>query len=479
MADEETNCAELEYFLNQMAENSTECHYYTQTLHLRAYCCDFSLLSTPQYDCEAEIYSQLMSPPTGKSYQASVPPTTTFGTPLRVDTHFTFYGVTDINMAAGLAEIFVWLELSWVDPRLAWNITAETCVPSAISVRASHDREITDIWVPDLDLFNKHAGVNGMDGAMAVVLPSGRVYWHREGPLKALCNFVGLRKFPFDTLGCQFMFGGRFPFGIEYALRMNRTNEDGTISEGEGMFFPLYNDRATYTEYRVVKEKTKTIVRNANEFNFRLFFKRAHQSYVLLVIIPVTVITYLSFGQLLMGDSIERISFGVSLMLILVTQSIVTSSFLPTCQENLWMNMFNTVSMFVTLGTMFISLLVCFGYKKEKLDMSKRAPIAPSTSYEGMNQNKSSFNGEPMETDKDEGIASLPEIDTEEPGALSWWNKCNNRQPSRCSLMCVIGRLDKIAAITLPIAYSIFLIAMFATLNLWDDDNEAIWSDYD
>ena len=57
------------------------------------------------------------------------------------------------------------------------------------------DREQSEIWVPDIQLFNSNVGTQAsLDRAKPVAYSDGSVFWSRPGLLDALCKPLGASK---------------------------------------------------------------------------------------------------------------------------------------------------------------------------------------------------------------------------------------------------------------------------------------------
>ena len=80
--------------------------------------------------------------------------------------------VMGIDVRTNTLEMLVGLELEWYDPRLSWEPFLGGC--HRASFRASLDAELTEIWVPNLELVNMRTGVNSLPEATASVLYDGK-----------------------------------------------------------------------------------------------------------------------------------------------------------------------------------------------------------------------------------------------------------------------------------------------------------------
>ena len=185
-------------------------------------------------------------------------------------------------------------------------------------------------------MINKATGVQDFDARSARVYSDGTVHWDRQGSLTALCTFVGLRRMPYDNLGCQMHFGGHLldSGNIRYTLIEKQFNEEVT----RGIGAAVYTQR--YTEFSLLPDKLSCDYYNGDHstnFHCQFFFRRAANFYVLFIILPNVIFTTMSFGQFYLDfEGGERLSYSVTILLILVAQSFVASSLLPVSQEYLW-----------------------------------------------------------------------------------------------------------------------------------------------
>ena len=206
------------------------------------------------YECAQRVKQTLLKNGGGGSrtsssasyyYDTGIPPIISMngnsnGNMLNVSMVLELYHISELDVRVGTLELFLWMYFWWIDPRLSLTSSSvasssatttddtttenendnddmiKLCydynilsVDSSIPVRASYDVQTSDIWVPDIDLYNKANGLYDMDESMAEIFPTnGVVLWKRNGRIKALCSFVGLGNIPYDTLGCRLIFGG-------------------------------------------------------------------------------------------------------------------------------------------------------------------------------------------------------------------------------------------------------------------------------
>ena len=184
--------------------------------------------------------------------------------------------------------------MSWTDKRLSWNKT-EVAVDQ-LSYYASNDKEVTDIYVPDLEIYNQEESLYEFADKNAQVSASGGVFWSRPGTLKLLCAFRDLGKHPFDKTSCAFEMGGWAKSGayVDYVM------SDPPIS-----FSGEETSETTFQQYSIIEKDTRA---SRVEYfypccpkepwpvlQYSLTVDRASSFYVLKVLIPNILFTYLSF----------------------------------------------------------------------------------------------------------------------------------------------------------------------------------------
>ena len=109
----------------------------------------------------------------------------------------------------------------------------------------------------------------------------------------------------------------------------------------------------------------------------------------------------MSLGQFVLDiSSGERLAFGVTIVLITVTQAVTTSSLLPLCDEMLWMNAVAWWSTIFTvlplIGSLCGNMLIRFRHIQEKKGMQVRFKDDENSDlsfHEQSTDNKMNLNG--------------------------------------------------------------------------------------
>jgi len=516
-----TTCAEFEYELSA-PESKDMCIEVSEFLsHI---CCDTSEMTVPLYKCTENIQEAYF-----KKMNKDVAPFL-IDKPFVIDVHLSFQALEKIDVKLSTASMFVFLSLNWFDPRLAWNRTHEHCT-STMSVKASINRELTQIWVPDFDLLNRIEGVQSWSEIEAEVRFDGMVLWKRAGVLDIGCTFKGLRKMPFDTLGCQLFFGGyTLLHNIQYNANPGFDNNAFTRSFQEYTIVPnwttVFYGQPEYYEGR------KYLDQHIVVYNF--YFKRSSNFYVTKMIIPSILFTFVSFGLFLLDLRLgERLGFGLNILLVNVAQDIITNAFIPISEEKLWLVTFIQASTYWIFAALFETIFVSWIYYKagkhiedEKMYHQtilnrdetqqvtnegiekKNVPLREESKkeerpdeiileYESLeslpeNEEKDFFDEQlslrnktiarGMFTETRNRAFSLfrkiPEIKPPENGDLQLTAEIFIRplmHMTHKERLVWINRIDRVCMIVYPASYILFIIVMFATIESNYSEKEGLW----
>lgn len=249
-------------------------------------------------------------------YQKEVFPTWNQTQPL--DIYFTlaplvlnsFYA-TEETISLTTAIYFMWDDL-----RLTWE-------PLLYGNKESITITTNDIWLPYIHMENSVDELKaiGHDAQFyARITHNGRVKWTPGGILRAKCP-SDIRRFPFDTQTCQFIFA---MWGVE----VNDVRYIPVTDEAIMTYFTKNSDWTVTANRQFVRYKNITV-----EFIFELSIKRQPLYNIVVVILPTFVFALMNpLVFLLPVDSGERISLGMTILLsyeiflTLVSNSVPASS---------------------------------------------------------------------------------------------------------------------------------------------------------
>jgi hypothetical protein len=96
------------------------------------------------------------------------------------------FKIQEANPAEGTMRLKVWLRQMWVDQRLAWD-PAEYEGVSKIPVRMRMDEQVTEIWRPDILLYNSLEGVQvSLGDVYADVNSDGSIFFSQPGMFEVI-----------------------------------------------------------------------------------------------------------------------------------------------------------------------------------------------------------------------------------------------------------------------------------------------------
>ena len=286
--------------------------------------------------------------------------------------------------------------------------------------------------------------MQSLEEAHAKVFSDGTVVWVRSGKISPFCSFIGLGRMPYDQLGCEVIFLETLSQKVIYNL------VDLGDQSTRGLQFPEYSQ--TYTEYRIVQEKAVT--KNFfTVFSIELYFSRSVRQYTHIVLLPTIFFVYMSFGQFFFDStSVERISFCATTLLIVVAQNIVSSGYLPMCEERIWLSYLTTSCQYFVLVGIFEALLFYSVHMVYSRKVEKRKGDDSSETNIGVLQNND--------------VTCAPRV--------KGYFKREGKHVIE-SAVSIMKWVDRVAMYFFPLSFSVFLIVMFATNKNWEDDPDKIW----
>jgi len=316
----------------------------------------FSKFATSLRSDLLQSYDKLVPPTSNRSVEYSKAGTD-------VGLQIRFFKAQAVNAAAGQMHLKVWVRTTWTDERLSWNSADHGNITQVhFAAHAITTLEETEIWVPDIQLYNSIQGtVLTLEPAVAVVSSDGSVYWSRPGVLSTMCKFSGLVAFPYDQLKCSMEWGGWLISGGYQGIELT--------GETPGYSFSKQEETAgsSYQEYSIQKIDVNTKLsfyeccpsEPWKVVKYTVTLKRASFYYVLLIITPSLLLTYLSFGVFFMSYEVgERLSFGITLVLVMEVLKTTISCFVPVCGELLWIDLFMLVCTIFCLVSLLETICV-------------------------------------------------------------------------------------------------------------------------
>jgi len=273
-----------------------------------------------------------------------------------------FFKVQAVDASKGHMRLKVWVRFQWVDQRLSWNPADYGNITEiVVDGGGSTDRENSEVWLPDIQMYNSNVGVQAtLDKVNPNLYSDGTLLWSRPGILDAMCKFSGLVAFPFDKLKCVMEWGG-WAYGDAFqAITLMGTGVEFASESTSGSSYQEYaiDDVKVETHttiYPLVPDSPWTLAKVTVELH------RAHYYYVVFIIVPTIMITYLSFGVFFLSHKVgERLSFGITLVLVVEVMRTTVANFVPVCGELLWVDVFMMVNTMYSFMSLLETMLVLF-----------------------------------------------------------------------------------------------------------------------
>lgn len=293
---------------------------------------------------------------------------------LPVDFGLNFHKVHDLDVAESTADLVIWVRISWVDPRLAWDPNdfngLKNCwfyVTDGIG-----GGEVSEIWTPDIYLWNQEETMaNSLANTYATVSSDGSVYWSRPGRLKSTCKYLGLENFPFDDLSCALEFGSWAHSGLYIRpSKLDGTGYSTGNSETSGSSFVEFEIRDVEVESVVYPPFLAAPEEDWPVLIYTLTFKRSSAPYLRGVLLTNIMLNFAAFACFWMPPHVgERMGLAITCVLAAVAGELVMASNLPNCSEMSWYNKFMFGSSGFALLVVFQSAVVIYFFFLTKDDL--------------------------------------------------------------------------------------------------------------
>jgi hypothetical protein len=292
-----------------------------------------------------------------------VPPDGPNSGPIDVITEMNVFKIKDMSIATMTMEINAWLRLSWTDSRLTWDPSDYDMIKQTTFV-AETVSQSSEIWVPDLEMYNHEVSVYDVSRKSCQVWYNGSVFWSRPSVYKVICSYTNVGNFPYDTLSCIMDFGGWSTSGLYVNYVAGELQFRGTTAVND-----KYAEFQADTHKSAVYSSTFYYPCCPNEpwpvVSFKIAATRSSNPYTKGIVAPNIVVTFLSFGTLWMDPACgERMGYSATLLLALVAIDFITSSYLPMTDEFLWIELLSGWSMIMTALSTLLSLISLYFYFK-------------------------------------------------------------------------------------------------------------------
>eukprot|EP00930_Biecheleria_cincta_P055136 TRINITY_DN41498_c0_g1_i1.p1 TRINITY_DN41498_c0_g1~~TRINITY_DN41498_c0_g1_i1.p1 ORF type:complete len:862 (-),score=120.36 TRINITY_DN41498_c0_g1_i1:328-2874(-) len=300
---------------------------------------------------------------------------------LKIRVNMNFFKIAAIDLKSSEFHFSAWLRFEWYDSRLSYDYQCYGG-QDVFDVQAeAGDLENSLIWTPDIDLFNAQQTI--WQGSMAARLASvyscwdgapsrggcGYTYWVRPGVIQALCKYQGLLTFPYDDLSCELEFGAFSIDGRFMDILFMTPPRGGSSWDGDGTpIITGITGGSSFQDYRIsgINQSRKVVYYDCcplapfPELFYTVNFTRSRSFYVIILVVPAILLTFLSFVPYTLDPAIgERLGFAMAVMLAMIINNVIATNYMPICEEKLTMDFLNiAVILFGTISLLETSLVL-------------------------------------------------------------------------------------------------------------------------
>lgn len=251
------------------------------------------------------------------------------------------------------ADIF----LLWADHRLAYDSSKYFVSGSWNSTEDAIAIDASRIWQPDLELANAARPME-LSSAKAQLFDERRlgkdgfnVKVRQPATLHVKCPF-DISAFPWDVQQCEVVLR-TWANGDWVRL----TNYNWACNNSQ---VAMLND--TSEEFTVVGFGTRTARYETaekqleNEVEYTIRLRRHEEFYVMNIILPLHVICFLSIGTLYVPPGTNRISFGATMILTIMSVTFFSARYLPRVGGSTWLSEYEIQAYMIVSVPVFYAL---------------------------------------------------------------------------------------------------------------------------
>jgi len=407
-----------------------------------------------------------------------------------------------LEIAESTLDLSVWFRIAWYDPRLTWNPDDFGGVKSLFFYVSDGNggEGSSEIWTPDIYVWNAAESITDtLDNTNAIVTSDGRAFWSRPGRIHSICQYEGLKDFPFDKLSCKLEVGSWSHSGLYIRPAKLET------SSGDGLSFGGSDTSGTYHGEFRIDQKLSNVERIVYPpfpgvpeedwpvLIYQIYFDRASGPYMRGVILTNMLLNLAAFCSFWIPPHVgERIGLAITCVLSAVAGELVFSSMLLVDENVSWYNIFMMTSTAFALAVVFESAVVIYFFYYTEDDLvptwarclidrfnGKPAVEPVVESGEGNQLNAADEIARNDGDSNEDGNVDRPSSEEEEeeeellkngfsPGPKSvnlhheWRVRAGNFKSEQEAInndywQKIAGRVDEVCRVVFPLAYFIFL----------------------
>jgi len=250
-------------------------------------------------------------------YNVDVRPVRNQALPVNVYVMMIAKSINDFHEVNQLFSYVCGLRITWTDERLVWD-------PATYGGLKTFAKPLKDVWYPDLVLSNPSDDVEGIRSLWnkVRVFSNGKVKWLPVNLVKSKCA-VNIWNYPYDTHACKTTFSAITFLPTKVVL----THLSPTID------MSLYQENRIW---QVTETSTSSQMATTGQslITFTFHLKRNPAFLIINVILPIQLLGLLNvLVFLLVPESVERISYCLTVLLSIAVFMTIIGDMLPRSSE--------------------------------------------------------------------------------------------------------------------------------------------------
>ncbi|XP_071834774.1 uncharacterized protein [Apostichopus japonicus] len=229
-----------------------------------------------------------------------------------------------LNQKDQTIKTATWVAFKWTDPRLTWD---PKDFDGQDLIVLHHD----EVWLPVVHLGNGLETVTVINPShgRVVLASTGEIYLGSAFIQSSYCP-IRIKYFPFDSQVCQLKFNsGNIP-AEKLLLKAGVAIMSPALSSSEWQVLAMNGTERIFYEDDVISNRPMLPY---SQVRFCLYLKRHPRHYILLLIIPSTILNLMTIMTFLSpADSGERMSLSVSMILGLTVFHLLVADMLPVTE---------------------------------------------------------------------------------------------------------------------------------------------------
>lgn len=291
-----------------------------------------------------------------------------YGGPVEVRAAFHIQDIDLIDDEAETIQFIGFLNLSWKDPRQSFDPEKEG-LSEKVYQGSYQFNEISPAWYPQVELVNTYGAIEDQS-VLLRVSPDGTCTLIES--MNAIAKTrMDLRRYPFDNQELKVYFK---VLGYSNKEVVFIVDSSSATRENKPMRIPEWNLTGIDASVQSIKTPYFSIEDASSAFVLTLDVKREPFFMIRLIVLPLTLIAFLSWSVFWMDKSSlgDRMSVSFVGILTAVTYQVLVAGILPQISYFTLIHSYVNIIFLVMCGTIVINLIVGALDKKGDTEASNR-----------------------------------------------------------------------------------------------------------